>query len=653
MLPKFFEKIDSSSEIKIRKFRGSEDVSDFGAFRYGDKINIEVSLARRFGAAAIVLRICRDGAEEQDIPFTLLDSDNIHDVYAYTLDTASICGDGTSGLFYYEFLIVRGNETLFTDTINNKDFELINHPGARFRMLVFERDFDTPNKFGRGVMYQIFTDRFFRGESEESRAIAVRDDAILNPDWENGVPQFAEYPGAPLKNNMFFGGNLWGVAEKLDYLKSLGVTYIYLCPRFKAYSNHKYDTGDYSVIDEMLGGEEAFDNLIAKAKKKGIGIILDGVFNHTGDDSLYFNRYKKYGEGGAYNDYFSEYRDWFCFRSYPEEFESWWGIKILPKLNHSNENCRRFFTGEGGIIEKYIKRGIAGWRLDVADELSDDFLDELRTSAKKSSDGQAVIIGEVWENAADKVAYGKRRRYFLGRQLDSVMNYPVKNAILDFCIYGDAEMLYDTLVEIYSSYPRCVCHKLMNLIGTHDTQRVLTVLGKSEFDGDAPNNVLAYKRLDGDQRKVAIERLKIAAALQFTVYGIPSVYYGDEVGLEGYGDPFCRMPFPWHEIDAGYRRELLEYYRVLGKIREREEAFDGGSFYVIDHSDKYIVYAREKNDSRIVIAANRGEDITLTIPQGILYKDLLNGKIYRGTVIIKENSSEIFKAISDTKEVNR
>ncbi len=647
MLPKFFQKIDSSSEIHIRKFRGNEDVSDLGAFRYGDKINFEVAISRRLGAIGVVMRICRDGGADEDITLGLLDSDNINDIYTCTLDTEKMCVVGESGLFYYEFLIMRGFDTLFTVTHNNLDAYTASKSEGRYRLIVFDRDFDTPKSFGRGVMYQIFPDRFFKGESEQARAIRAREDAMINPDWENGVPQFAEYPGAPLKNNMFFGGNLWGIAEKLDYLRSLGVTYIYLCPIFKAYSNHKYDTGDYSKIDEMFGGEDAFDNLIAKAREKGIGIILDGVFNHTGDDSVYFNRYKKYGDGGAYNDYSSEHRDWYCFRSYPDDFDSWWGIKILPKLNHRNESCRHYFTGEGGIIEKYIKRGIAGWRLDVADELSDEFLDELRESAKKASDGEAVIIGEVWENAADKMAYGKRRRYFLGKQLDSVMNYPVKNAILDFCLYGDAELLYDTLAEIYSSYPRCVCHKLMNIIGTHDTQRVLTVLGKDEYDDNNPNYVLARKRLDGVQRERAICLLKIAAAIQFTIYGIPSVYYGDEVCLEGYGDPFCRMPFPWHEIDYDYRAEMLEYYRALGKIREREEAFDGGSFYVVEHGESHIVYAREKNDSRIVVAANRGQAREITMPRGVIYKDLISDEIFKDSFILGENRAVILKAYTE------
>ena len=481
MLPKLYFDTDTACDVQIHKFVGDNDVSHLGAFAHGTVINIEITVSRRIGASGAVLRLCRDGGRDFDTPLDFCRSDNLSDVYCISLDTAELCGNSGDGLFYYEFLLLRGTHTLFTDTYNNKDFFLEEKPGFRFRLLVYEKDFATPDKFGSGVMYQIFTDRFFKGESDAAKAISIKEGAIINPDWERGVPQYAEYPGAPLKNNMFFGGNLYGVVEKLDYLKSLGVTYIYLCPIFEAYSNHKYDTGNYERVDSMFGGDEALDLLICEARERGIGIILDGVFNHTGDDSIYFNKYGRWGDGGAYLDSASPYRSWYHFRNYPCDYESWWGIDILPKLNHENESCRSYFTGKDGIIQKYLKKGIAGWRLDVADELPDEFLDELRASAKEI-DEEAVIIGEVWENAADKVAYGKRRRYFRGRQLDSVMNYPLKNAIVYFCMWGDGETLYNTLTEIYASYPTCVSHKLMNLLGTHDTERILTVLGRDEED---------------------------------------------------------------------------------------------------------------------------------------------------------------------------
>jgi len=645
MLPKLSKEIDSTLKARIEKLVLGVDKSSLGAFAYGEQIEIRMTLPRRIGALGVVLRIARDGGAERDITLERKKLDEVTDLFSCILDTRELCGESGCGLFYYEFLVLRGFDTLFTTTYNNLDFDFSQSVGRRFRLLVHKEDYKTPERFGRGVMYQIFTDRFYRGDSEAARNIPVREDARFNDDWDGGVPEFPAYPGAPFKNNTFFGGNLWGVAEKLDYLASLGVTYIYLCPIFEAYSNHKYDTGDYNKIDGMFGGEEAFDNLIKMARERGIGIILDGVFNHTGDDSLYFNKQKRYGEGGAFNDPASQYVDWYKFRSYPNDYESWWGIDILPKLNHATDSCRSHFTGEGGIIEKYINRGIAGWRLDVADELSDKFLDELRARAKSTGDGEAVIIGEVWENAADKVAYGQRRKYFLGDQLDSVMNYPLKNAIISFCLWNDAEMLYNTLTEIYASYPRCVSDKLMNLLGTHDTERIITVLGREEDHAGEPTAALARIRLSDGERRVGIDRLKVAAALQFTAYGIPSVYYGDEVGLEGYGDPFCRMPMPWSDMGSEYRCEILEYYKMLGRMRLDEEAFSGGEFYILSHTESSIAYVREKNDSKVIVIANMGDSFILPLDEGTEYKNIETGETVSSRVEVRGNSALLLKEL--------
>ncbi len=646
MLPKLFKQIDEKCEVKILKFIDGKDISNMGAVKCSDMLEFRVTVARRLGAVGVVCRIARDGCPYKDIELERNSCDELFDTYTAVLDTKEMCGEEGCGLFYYEFLFLRGVETLFTDTFNNKDFELKQSSGGHFRLLISKKDYKTPENFGKGVMYQIFTDRFYRGESPEARSVPLRQDARLLEDWDNGVPEFPPYPGAPMKNNTFFGGNLWGVAEKLDYLCELGVTHIYLCPIFEAYSNHKYDTGDYTKVDEMFGGDDALDNLISKAREKGIGIILDGVFNHTGDDSLYFNRYKKYGDGGAYNDPNSSYANWYRFRSYPDDYESWWGIEILPKLNHKNDDCRKYFTGKDGIIEKYINKGITGWRLDVADELSDDFLCELRDRAKEASDGDAVIIGEVWENAADKVSYGQRRRYFLGDQLDSVMNYPLKNAIVSFCLYGDAEILYDTLTEIYASYPRCVSDKLMNLLGTHDTERIITVLGREDDNAGEPNSTLAHIRLSDKERCDGINKLKIAAALQFTSYGIPSVYYGDEVGLEGYGDPFCRMPFPWNDINGTYREEILDYYKMLGRLRNDEEAFCGGDFYILSHTESAIAFVREKNNSKIIVIANRGDRFMLELDDNVKYLNIESGAEISGYADVERDSVLILKELT-------
>lgn len=643
MLPKLFADIDKSSDCKLKKFIGAEDVSILGAFPCGTVIDLEFSVSRALGARGVVLRIAPDGMADIDMPLEFSGSDGVHDIYTLRLDTEKICGRDGYGLFYYELLLLRGYNTLFTNTYNNFDLELSERGGKRFRLLIYERDFMPPAEFGKGVIYHAFVDRFYRGEGEAVDKISCRDDAVMNHDWERGIPQFAANVGDPVKNNEFFGGTLWGIAQKLDYLKSLSVSYIYLSPIFEAYSNHKYDTANYMRVDEMFGGDEAFKFLLERARECSIGIILDGVFNHTGDNSIYFNKYGKYGAGGAYRSEDSPYRNWYHFKNWPDSYESWWGIDILPKLNHENESCRALISGAGGVIEKYTKMGIAGWRLDVADELPDTLLDEIRATAKRESGGDAVIIGEVWENACDKMAYGSRRRYFSGRQLDSVMNYPVKNAIVGFCQFGDAEMLYNTLVEIYASYPKEVSKRLMNLLGTHDTERILTVLGSDFEDFEGTNYELSQRRLDGERRDRAIRMLKIASAIQYTVYGIPSLYYGDEVGLEGFHDPFCRMPFPWHQIGDGYRAELLSYYRRLGEIRRDNPVLSDGDFYVVRHTESSIAYVRENSTDMILVIANRGESFTLELPDGEEYCELISGMSYSGEVEVPADSVMILK----------
>ena len=626
--------------VRIHKYCNGEDVTNKSAFAYGDVLEVFVGVPHTLGQSGVVLRGNCDGCGDVDEPLTVYTKNDTETVYTCTLDTRKLCRGEKSGLYYYEFLFLKGFDTQFTESINNVDFYLSRSSGARFRLLIFEDSYTTPSWFGKGVMYHIFVDRFCRGQGE----VGTREDATVNPDWEGGIPQYAPYPGAPVSNNVFFGGNLWGVAQKLDYLQALGVKVIYLSPVFKAYSNHKYDTGDYEHVDEMFGGDEAFAHLLQKAKEKGMRIVLDGVFNHTGDDSRYFNRYGKYEGTGAYQSPDSAYASWYDFKSHPDEYDCWWGIPILPRLNHANETCRRYFTGPEGIARKYVRMGIGGWRLDVADELSDTFLDEFRAAVKEESDGECVVIGEVWENAADKIAYGKRRRYLSGKQLDSVMNYPVRNGILDFIRYRDAEGLYHVLTELYSSYPETVCHSLMNLVGTHDTERIMTMLGSTEEDLDKTNEQLSTYRLSPEMRQGAMELVKMAAALQYTVFGIPSLYYGDEIGIEGARDPFCRMPMPWHELEVPYRAELLAYYQKLGQLRAQHPALDGGVFEILYHDESCIAFARRAKGRELVVVASRHEQM-LTIPVSGEFEDLLNGEQYCGNLCVRPDSVMILERI--------
>ena len=607
----------------IRKTVCGADASNRGAFAVGNDITFTVDVPRRLGASAVVLRLCEDSGTDCDQPLRFVHTAGGVDTYELTLDTEALCGESGEGLFYYEFLFLRGFDTLFTHTENNVTFTLENRSDGRFLLLLHKRAFDTPAWFHGNTMYHIFVDRFCRGEGK----VGTREDAVLNEDWENGIPQYPEKNGDAFSNNVFFGGNLWGVIEKLDYLQSLGVGVIYLSPIFRAYSNHKYDTGDYLCVDEMFGGEEAFDMLLKEAAKRDIRMILDGVFNHTGDDSRYFDRYGKYGGTGAYSNPDSSFRDWFNFRRYPEEYETWWGIQILPKLNLANEQCRDFFVGRGGVIEKYIARGIGGWRLDVADELPNEFLDTLRIRAKEGSNNEAVIIGEVWENAAEKISYGRRRRYLRGDQLDSVMNYPFRNGVLAFLLDGDGEFFGDVLTSIYATYPKCVCDALMNLLGTHDTERILTVLGEGHEGSDEENCVLATKLLSPKERIHGVRLLKLAAVLQYTVYGIPSVFYGDEVGLEGHHDPFCRRPYPWGREDG----DILAHYRKLGALRQTQRVLADGAFALLHAADRQIVYTRGDGADCLTVIVNTS-DVPYPFTLEGEYVDLLSDMSYTGLV---------------------
>ncbi len=588
MLIKNHLNLERDCKITLEKFTDGEK-SAFGAFPDGVAVEFKLTVSRKMGASGVVLRITRDTEGSTDIPFAFTELENGCDIYRAEFT-------GSVGLYFYEILLIRGSDTLFLSSVNNSDFTLEKHSGSLFHLLFYKKDFTTPDWVKGGTMYHIFADRFRRADGK------VELHGTLNPDWEGGIPQFAQRAGDPLSNDVFFGGNLWGVIEKLDYLESLGVNIIYLSPIFSSVSNHRYDTSDYETVDSMLGGREAFDELIAQVHARNMRVILDGVFNHTGDDSKYFNRKHRFEAVGAYESEDSPYADWFSFTSFPDKYEAWWGIEIMPRLMHANESCRRYFTGENGIVAKWLKAGADGWRLDVADELSDAFLDELTETAKGIKD--AFVIGEVWENAATKTSYGARRRYFQGGELDSVMNYPLRNAVLALLTENNTEAFYNTLTELYSSYPPCVLHCLMNIISTHDTQRITTVLGDRTCGEGKTNSELSTARLTAKDRKNAIQLLKIASTVQFTVFGIPSVYYGDETALEGYHDPFCRMPFRWDDTDGA----LTQHYKMLGALRKECPCLKDGEFAFLYRDEALVAYERRKGDDVLTVIINISDE---------------------------------------------
>lgn len=495
---------------------------------------------------------------------------------------------------------------------------------SAYQLTVFNKNYVTPDWFKGGIMYQIFPDRFAK-EGE----YPIEPGKILRSDW-GATPEFRPNEQGKVLNNDFFGGNIRGIISKLDYLKSLSVTVVYLNPIFKAASNHRYDTGNYKEIDSLLGTEEDFSALITESKKRGMHVVLDGVFNHTGDDSLYFNRYGHYDSVGGYQSKESPYYDWYIFFDYPNGYESWWGITTLPDVNEHSESYRHFLFADDGVIRHWIKMGISGYRLDVADELPDFFLKELRT-AVKTENPDAVIIGEVWEDASNKIAYGVRREYFQGAELDSVMNYPLKEAIIGYVLSGKSTVLLETVNMLIDNYPQQTLHCLMNILSTHDTCRILTVLGgKNVYSKEE----MSVTYLSDEERTKAVKRLKMAAVLQYTLPGVPCLYYGDENGMEGYIDPFCRRCFDWEHLN----KDLISFYQKLGKIRtDLKEILSQGDFYDVWHDDNFILFKRTVENKRCYVYVNNSTKTTNLLLTGT-FKELLSGKICRERISVQANS---------------
>ena len=521
------------------------------------------------------------------------------------------------GLYFYYFIIGGSKAGLG----RLRSLEYSEHI-ASYQLLVSAEDFSTPAWFKGGVMYQIFPDRFYRAKD-----IPVGKGKWLHKNW-NEMPEYRMNAQGKILNNDFFGGDLAGITEKLDYLAALNVSVIYLNPIFRAYSNHRYDTGDYMQIDPLLGDEADFEKLIEGCNARGIRVILDGVFNHTGDDSRYFNKYGNYDEIGAYQSKDSKYYPWYNFKVFPDKYESWWGVDVLPSVNEACPSYEDFITGEGGVVHHWIKKGASGFRLDVADELPDEFIEKIRAIAHDAKE-DSVIIGEVWEDASNKIAYSKRRKYLQGKELDSVMNYPLKDAIIKFVRSGDADSLREAIFMLQDNYPKCVLDSLMNILDTHDTARILTVLGGvPAYNKDEMSRTFMSEEV----KKSAKAKLQIAAVLQFTLPGIPCIFYGDEAGMEGYGDPFCRHTFTWDDIDP----DLLEFYQKLGRLRAAS-VFCESEYHELFADKKCIVYERKGSREQVIVAVNLGTNVFDIKYKGRLY-DCFSGAEYIDRFTIQANS---------------
>lgn len=473
-----------------------------------------------------------------------------------------------------------------------------------------------------GAVYHIFIDRYRRGKNTP-----VPDGMELVENWYSHDVEYPAYPGAPMKNNRVWGGNLSGIIEKLDEIKSLGVTLIYLSPIFLSPSNHRYDTSDYLTVDPLVGDESDLKELIAAAKKRGIGILLDGVFNHTGSDSVYFNQKGRFSSIGACQGPASPYYKWYSFRRFPDDYECWWNIPILPRINPDEPSCREYFTGKDGVIARYAALGVKGFRLDVADELSDDFIRSIKSRLLGYSDDN-LLYGEVWEDASNKIAYGKRKRYYCGDELDGVMNYPFRRAIIGYLRDGETDTLLYYIRDVMPNMPREVLSHQLNLIGTHDTPRALTALGGERENGRNVRDLSNVKMDEGEYR-VARDRLILAYLISATFPGRPMIYYGDESGMEGYSDPMNRMPYPWGKED----RSILDAYKMIGELRLKNDALRIGAFSLRYLDDSLMIYERKTGKSAVKAFINRSQS-TLKISLEGKYKDLIQGRTAKAVLTL-------------------
>lgn len=466
-----------------------------------------------------------------------------------------------------------------------------------WQLTVTKCDYKVPNWAKQGVTYQIFADRFCRaGDTPFTKK------GRLHSDWNERVDIARD--GEDYLANDFFGGNINGVISKLDYLASLGVTCIYFTPIFESSSNHRYDTGDYLKIDGLFGTEEQFKTLIDTAREKGINIMLDGVFNHTGSDSRYFNKNGTYSDLGAYQSTQSPYYDWYYFNKHPYSYGCWWGSTVVPTVNKSAQGFQNLILGDGGVIDKWTKLGVKGWRLDVVDELPIDFTNKLCGRIKQEGDDM-FIVGEVWEDASTKVAYSEWRPYFMGEQLDAVMNYPFKDAILAYAMSGNKDEFVKVVSHILENYPKESLDSAMNLIGGHDTVRAITAL--SGVSAPYTKRERADFWLSQKQYDIAKHRLMIASVLQYTLPGVPCVFYGDEVGKQGFEDPLNRGTYPWGNEDT----QLLAHYKMLGEFRKKYNDFLIGEMHFVE-DDKLLIFERVSNNGVLRVESN-GEKIKVNI----------------------------------------
>lgn len=588
----------------------------FGAVSIGTKVKLFLECKEQGEVSIEVIKF--DGFR-YSIPMMIEKSKEGCIFYKGIIDTTD-----SLGILNYYFKYIKDG---FTQYYGNNEENLggegkIYYEYPKYYQITVYNKNEIPNWYKEGIIYQIFVDRFFNG-NKNNEILNKKKNIFIYGSWYD-EPMYIRDSNGNIERWDFYGGNLRGVIEKLDYIKSLGANIIYMNPIFDAASCHKYDTGDYETIDRMYGSTEDFIELCQKANKKGIRIILDGVFSHTGSDSRYFNKHGNYSDLGAYESKYSKYYKWYRFYDYPNNYECWWGFENQPNVEELEKTYSDYIVNnDNSIVAKWLKLGASGWRLDVADELPDEFIQMIKHKMKSTKE-ESVLIGEVWEDASNKVSYSKKRKYLLGNELDSVTNYPYKNIILDFLNgYITSKDFYKVIMSIKENYPTENFYANMNLLGNHDTERILTALNEN------------------------IKRLKLAICIQMTLPGVPLIYYGDEAGLLGHKDPENRKAYPWGREN----KEILEHYSFFGNFRKNEEVLKKGEFYIYKNTpDEILAFKRFYENKEMIIIINRdiyNKRITLNTKEEI-YKNRFSDEIFysKGNIIV-DIEGESYKILTN------
>lgn len=530
------------------------------------------------------------------------------------------------GVINYYFSLERDFETVYYGNNEKKlggEGKLYNNNPIPYQVTVYNKQY-IPEWYKSGVIYQIFVDRFYNGNDNGSISCPKKNCFIYGL-WSD-EPMYIRSNDGSIERWDFYGGNLRGVIKKLDYIRGLGATIIYLNPIFEATSCHKYDTGDYEKIDSMFGTEDDFKELCKEAEKRGMKIILDGVFSHTGADSKYFNKLGSYDELGAYQSKESKYYSWYRFFNYPTNYECWWGIDNQPNVDELNESYIDYIIrNEDSIIRKWIKLGASGWRLDVADELPDKFIELIKSEMRKLNN-ESILIGEVWEDASNKVSYSERRNYLLGEELDSVTNFPLRTMILQLVNKSiSLKEFCDKILSLYENYPIEIFYSCMNLLGNHDTERVLSSVGND------------------------LNKLSLAVILQMTLPGVPLIFYGDEAGLLGEKDPSNRKTYPWGKEN----KDVYYIYKEALSYRVNEDVLKKGDFKVLENENNVLCFKRALDKEEIIIMINFSDfNEELLLPCYMCegeYEDLVEKRNVNFNenrrIVIKSKKFKLFKKL--------